>query len=325
MKFVITGGSGFIGTNLIEELLKSGHEISNIDIKPPNIDSHNPYWRQCDILDKERLLSAFQDFMPTHVVHLAARTDTLSNDLDDYICNTEGTENVLMAIQGTESIEKVIITSSQFVNQCLGIPKYDEDFAPYTVYGQSKVMNENATRAAYLKCVWTIIRPTNIWGPWHWRYPQEFWRVLGKGLYLHPGGETVTRSYGYVKNVVYQIIKICEARRIKVQSKVFYVGDMPIDLLAWVNGFSRLQTGKEVKVVPRSFLRCLAYAGDVLSIVNVRFPITSSRYRSMTTSNNAPMEFVMKEFGQPPYSLEDGIYETVEWLKIHHPDIVNTN
>lgn len=321
MKCIVTGGSGFIGTHLVDELIKSHHDVLNIDTKPPNLDSHKAYWKERDLLDSEALIADFQSFAPNCVVHLAARTDTLSEKVEDYVVNTKGTDNVLLSIKACGSVTRVIICSTQFVNQYHGAPKHDLDFAPHTAYGESKVINEKAVRAASLKCIWTIIRPTNIWGPWHPRYPREFWRILGKGMYMHPGGSDVTRSYGYVKNVVFQVIEMLEASSDLVDKKVYYVGDKPIDLLDWVNGFSVGLIGHKVRIVPRFLLRLLAFAGDMLSIVHIKFPLTSSRFRSMTTSNNAPMEPVLGAFGQPPYSLEEGIGETVEWLRIHYPDI----
>jgi len=322
MKVLVTGGSGFIGTNLIEELVKETDQILNIDIRPPNLDAHLPWWSACDILDRERLISEFQAFMPDYVIHLAARTDTSSNDLADYVVNIAGTENVLAAAKVTGSIERVIITSTQFVNQFRGIPKDDFDFAPHTTYGESKVLNEKAVRQAHLKCTWTIIRPTNIWGPWHPRYPYEFWKVLGSGLYFHPDGERVIRAYGYVKNVVFQMLKMIEVPSERVNKKVYYVGDEPIDLLDWVNGFSIRQTGRKVRLLPRGLIRTMAYIGDALSVPGITFPITTSRYRSMTISNDAPMEPTFRAFGQPPWSLSEGIDQTVGWLRDVHPGIV---
>lgn len=42
MKYLVTGGSGFIGTHLIEQLLKRGYEVVNVDIAPPKLQAHNP-------------------------------------------------------------------------------------------------------------------------------------------------------------------------------------------------------------------------------------------------------------------------------------------
>ena len=49
-KLLITGGSGFIGTNLIEKLRKDGkYELVSIDIVAPKIDSHKDIWKQVDL------------------------------------------------------------------------------------------------------------------------------------------------------------------------------------------------------------------------------------------------------------------------------------
>jgi nucleoside-diphosphate-sugar epimerase len=324
MKVLITGGSGFIGTNLIETLLKSGkYDVLNIDNAEPKNNKHTVYWKQCDILNGDQINEIFDAFKPTAVIHLAARTDTdPKNTLDDYEINIKGSQNILTAIKNCPQVERVIITSTQFVHQYKGLPKDDEDYAPHTVYGESKVIMEKMTRHAGLNATWTIIRPTNVWGPWHLRYPYEFWSILSKGLYFHPGRQPVIRSYGYVGNVVYQIISIIESPVEKIGSKVFYVGDLPLDLYDWVNGFSIRQVGKNVRVVPRLIVRALALVGDFLALAGVGFPITSSRYKSMTNSNVAPLEKTFETFNNPPYSLEQGIEETIEWMKQEHPHLV---
>ena len=109
------------------------------------------------------------------MLHFAARTDVLGKTVDDYPANHIGTANVIAAIQKTPSVQNAIFTSSQFVVAPGDLPKHDQDFRPHTVYGQTKVLSEKAVRAADLACAWTIIRPTNVWGRWHPRYPMEFW------------------------------------------------------------------------------------------------------------------------------------------------------
>src|SRR5215217_3764325 len=160
IRMLITGGSGFIGTNLVDSLLEKGIQFINLDIEPPKRAMHAPYWQECDILDFEMTKNNFEKFQPTHVVHLAARTDVLSSNLDDYKVNTEGTKNILKCITATPTVERVIITSSQFVFGPPGDPKVDEDYKPVGAYGMSKMISEKATRAAGLDCIWTITRPT---------------------------------------------------------------------------------------------------------------------------------------------------------------------
>ena len=317
VKLLVTGGSGFIGTNLIDTLLEKQISFVNLDINSPKKSSQEPYWQKCDILDFDLTMSKFEKFQPTHVIHLAARTDTNSDDLDDYKVNTEGTANILQCIKAAPSIQRVIITSSQFAYGPPGVPQHDEDYRPVGAYGRSKVTAEQLTRLAGLNCAWTIIRPTNIWGPWHPRYPREFWLVLKKRLYIHPDGKPAIRSYGYVRNIVYQMMRILEAPTSLVDKKVYYLGDPPIKLLDWVNGFSIAITGGPVRMVPRWLLKALAITGSVLDTFGIQFPIRLSRYRSMTEDYLSPMEPTIIAFGPPPYSLEDGINETTDWLKVY--------
>jgi len=324
MNILVTGGSGFIGTNLIEKLIALPfYTIINIDNAKPKIDSHLKHWKECDILDSNQVNQVFNFFKPEIVIHLAARTDTDPNTkIEDYIVNTQGSSNIIKAIKQTKAVKLAIMTSTQFVNQYNGAPKHDEDYAPHTIYGESKIIMEKEIRNANLTCTWTIIRPTNIWGPWHIRYPYEFWKIVSKGLYFHPGNKPVIRSYGYVGNVVSQIIAIINSPYEKIHKQVLYVGDTPIDVFDWVNGFSINQIGKPVKVIPRFFLKALGIVGDILFLFKIKFPITSSRYKSMTHSNSVSMQKTFNLLGKPPYTLQQGIEETVGWMKNYFPELI---
>lgn len=314
MRVLVTGGSGFIGSHLLDDLEREGVATLNLDIRAPRVAAHTPHWLRQDILDAGGVAAAFSGFRPTHVVHLAARTDTDGRSLAEYEANTVGTSNVLRAIEMTSSVERTVITSTQFVHQGRGQPADDLDFAPHTVYGESKAISERLTRESAVPGTWTIIRPTNVWGPRHPRYAQEFWRVLRSGLYVHPKGPPVIRSYGYVRNVTWQIRRILDCAQADVHQQVLYVGDAPIDLLVWVNAFSRRLRGTDVRTVPIGAMRVLAAVGDLLARIGVTFPLTRSRLASMTSSNPAPMERTLSLLGTPPVSLEAGVEESVQWL-----------
>lgn len=320
MRVFLTGGSGFIGTNLVTELLRQGHEVENFDFIEPRHHDHKQFWRHGDLLNASALKEAMGKFTPDVVIHLAARADCDENTTveEGYRANTDGVANFLTAVQTTVSVKRAVIVSSQYVAGPSRLPLGDEDYFPHTVYGQSKVITEQLTRSAGLTCCWTLIRPTNVWGPWHWRYPQEFWRIAKKGIYFHPGGAPVRRCYAYVGNVVWQMLRILELPEDKVNGGTFYVGDEVDDIYGWASGFCVALSGRPAPKIPRPLLRMIALAGDAITAIRGKpFYLTSSRYRSMTSDYPTPMENTFEVIGKGPFSLQAGIDETVQWLRIN--------
>ncbi len=312
----LTGASGFIGTNLVDAL-EGNARITNLDVVAPLRSRHGAYWVRGDIMDAPGLKMHMAEARPSIVIHLAARTDCDEDTTveEGYGVNTRGTANVLDAIVATPSVERVIITSTQYVSGPDHLVTHDQDYGPHTVYGASKVETERLTRAADLPVPWTLIRPVNIWGPWHERYRREFWRVAQRGLYVHPAGPPVLRTYGYVGNVVWQIGRILSAPREKIHRRVFYVGDPPIDVFDWADGFCRALRGRGARRVPRFLLRGLGLLGDGLAHLGRTFPLTTSRYRNMIQSYEVDMGGTVNALGPAPFSLSDGIRESASWLE----------
>lgn len=318
MRLLVTGGSGFIGTRVIEEILRvfPSVDVLNIDLKRPKLASHLAYWRKGDLLNTSTFTDAVKEFCPTHAIHMAARTDSDGRTLDDYQTNIEGSANFIKAIKCAGSVERTIYYSTQYVVRAGTLPGSDREYRPVNLYGESKSQMEEMVRLdANLPGIWTIVRPTNIWGPWHPRYPQEFWLVGKKGQYFHPGGAAVVRAYGYVGNVAEYTVKILAAPAHTVSGKTFYLGDPPADIKLWASAFTLALTGRSLRVVPRPVLRATALVGDVVRLTGRKFPLFTSRYRSMTQSYLVDMTPTIALLGVGRYSLEDGVKETVEWLK----------
>lgn len=321
MKVFITGGSGFIGTPLVDSLSRDSKAVLNFDCAPPLEAAQRSVWRCGDILNASELTAAMRDFEATHVVHLAARADLdESGTVDDYPENVQGTSNLLQSVRETPTVERLVVTSTQMVCQPGYSPQHDEDYCPNTVYGQSKIVTERLTRAAALDCVWTIIRPTNIWGPRHPRHSGQFFPLLKRGLYFHPRGRSARRCWGYVGNVAYQIRRILELPAEKVDRQTLYVGDAPFNLADWVQAASTRLTGRPAKTAPRSLLYLIALAGEGAQRCGMRAPLSLLRYKAMTEDYLPPIERTLDLVGPGPYSMERGLDETLRWLTTRNGD-----
>jgi nucleoside-diphosphate-sugar epimerase len=315
-RVLVTGGSGFIGTHLVERLRRSRSvKLINLDVAQPKMQEHFEFWRECDILCAGCLNRIFSEFRPDQVVHLAARADLDGKKIEDYLANSQGTENIARAITATSSVSRAIFVSTQLVVAPGAPPAHDQDFRPYSIYGESKVLSEKAVREAGLDCTWTIVRPTNVWGGWSPPYNRKFWLTLKRGLYIHPGSRPVRRSFGYVGNVVSQFERILDSPRELVHEKVFYVGGDVIDQLDWINAMAVELTGEQVRVAPLFLLRFLAAIGDAVIAFGGTFPLFSARLQRMRENYITPMAATFAALGRPEISLREGAKETASWLE----------
>ena len=318
MKILITGGSGFIGTNLIFVLEKDrSNDIISIDIAKPKIKEHNKYWHNVDIRDYKSFNKVLKEFNPEYVVHLAARTDLNGKNISEYDTNTLGVENLLKGLEELGVIKRVIFTSSMYVCYPGYKPKNDLDYSPHTIYGESKVETEKIIRRINPSHYsWCIIRPTSIWGPWFGEPYINFFRLLLKRSYLHLGEKACSKTYGYVENTVFQILALLDANKNEIDKKLFYLGDWPAyNITEWANEISDYLDYKIPKV-PFYVFKGLAVIGDFLKIIKVKFPMTSFRLKNMTTDNILDLEPI-KEIvnGVLPVNRKEGIARTIEWMK----------
>src|SRR5262245_42547368 len=115
-RILVTGGSGFIGTNFVAAARVLGHTVINVGTAVPLYQPHSELWSVTDIMHRSALVEVFDEFQPDVVVHLAAVTDcNPKHDVSFYSANVVGTVNLLEAVRRTPSVERLIVTSTQFV------------------------------------------------------------------------------------------------------------------------------------------------------------------------------------------------------------------
>jgi len=249
------------------------------------------------------------------VIHLAARTDLNGKNLNDYNTNTVGTQNLIEILNQTPSVKRVIFTSSMLVCNPGYIPKHPTDYAPSTIYGESKVLMEKIIRESKHNYEWVIGRPTSIWGPGFGEPYRNFFDMLINKRYFHIGSKSSTKTYGYVENLIYQIDSIVNAPVEKIQGNVFYLGDYdPINIHAWANEIAS-EIEITIKTVPYHLIKLAAFGGDVLKLLGIEFPMTSFRLKNMTTNNVVDLSNTKEIAPNLPYSRIEGVRTTLNWLK----------
>ncbi len=317
MKILITGGSGFIGTNVVEHYAGKGWNVKNIDIVKPRQEKALALWDECDITDYAALSEIVLRFEPDYIIHLAARTDLNGENVEAYNANTKGVENVLKAASQLKTLRKILITSSMLVCHTGYIPKNQHDYSPTTFYGESKVITEQLTWKNKPACDWAILRPTSMWGPWFGVPYRDFFDMVKSGRYFHIGHKSCTKTYGYIENAIYQIDQLLMTPTTDETNKVFYLGDSPaIFIEEWANQIAAA-LGKRVRRVPFGLIRIAAFFGDVLKKMGIQFPMTSFRLKNMTTDNIIPLNNTNEIAPTPPVDRLTGIERTLAWMKEH--------
>jgi len=172
-KYLITGGAGFIGSHICEELIKQGKEIVVIDnLKIGNIDNLKPFWvlKQCkfvkaDISDYKAISHHFKDV--DIVFHNAASKCTVckKDPYIDLMTNAWGSLNVFRAAQ-EYGIKKIIHASTGSVNSKEDYPStgYEQ---PKSFYGVSKLAAEkylDVMHEYYPEIDYTILRYYHVYG-----------------------------------------------------------------------------------------------------------------------------------------------------------------
>lgn len=318
LRVVVTGGSGFIGTNAVASFLAGGADVLNIDIAAPRQPAHAPHWCQLDILEAGTLREAFDRFRPNLVVHLAARADLDErNNVHGYAANIDGVANVIDAIAAVGSVKRSIFASSRLVCRLGYQPKHDRDYDPSTMYGLSKVKGEELVREASPALgSWIIIRPTGIWGPW-FRVPyRDFFHAIRTGIYVHPGGRVVRKSYGYVENTVHQIRRLGDVPDANVGGRTFYVADYDsVEVREWARLIQIGLGARRIRTMPTGLLKVGGRIGDIAEKLGMgHAPLTSFRVTNMMSDMLYDLSALEAIVGPLPFTLEEGVKRTISWL-----------
>jgi UDP-glucose 4-epimerase len=222
VRAVVTGGAGFIGSNLVDALLAGGAEVSVIDNlstgREANLHQaieHGARLRVIDILDPDDVNRAFDEDQPEVVFHMAAQIDvrkSLARAAWDAEINVMGTINVLEAARRVDGVRVVNTSTGGAIYGAADVIPTPEtaETRPEAAYGQSKLSAEGYcglyTRLYGLSTV--TLRYGNVYGPRQDPLGEAGVVAMFCGRLMLGGRPTVygdglqTRDYVYVGDVV---------------------------------------------------------------------------------------------------------------------------
>lgn len=217
MRVLVTGGAGFIGSHIVDELIVQGHTVSVVDdLSEGSLQNLNPEARLFDVSinDAHALEKAFSEAKPEVVSHHAAQISVRNSMYDptrDAQVNIIGSLNVLQAAV-KHDVERFIFASTSAVYAKPNHLPMDEThpLSPESVYGVSKLSVESFVRLytdAY-GIKHKIFRYGNVFGPRQNPHGEAGVVAIFTGQFLRGeqptifGDGTKTRDYVFVSDAV---------------------------------------------------------------------------------------------------------------------------
>lgn len=304
MKILVTGGAGFIGSNIADALIEKGHSVSIVDNlssgKEENINKKAAFYK-VDIADCEPVLEVFNKEKPDIAIHHAAQIDVRKSVEDpsfDARVNILGSINIMRACIENK-VKKIIFASSggTIYGEC-GKTAPDEKSAPNPLspYGIAKYSVENYIKFynSVYGLKYTILRYANVYGPR--QDPRGEAGVIAifsnlmlseKPVYVFGNGRQM-RDYVFVRDIVEANIKSLT----KGDNQIINIGtNKTASVLDLIKVMSKTIGYKEKPIMkPKR-------AGELFkSFLNIK---KASRILGW----------------KPNFTLEEGIKETLEFFK----------
>src|SRR5271165_2719637 len=310
MRYLVTGGAGFIGSNTVDELVRRGHSVVVLDDMSAGKEENLAEIRskitfiRGSITDIEAVQKAMHQ--AEYVIHLAARTSvprSVKDPVETNKVNVDGTLNILLAARDNKVKRVVFAASSSAYGETATLPKNEAmQPEPISPYGVSKYVGELYAQT-FGKCYGlesVRLRYFNIFGP-RQDPSSQYSGVLSKFVtafldeeqpVVYGDGEQ-TRDFTYVDNAVQANLLACEAPG--VVGRVFNVGTG-----------ERISLNQTLELLRRITGKALAAKYEPTRDGDIK-------------DSQADIRNARESLGyEPTVMFEEGLERTFAWYQAHH-------
>ncbi len=316
MKALVTGAAGFIGSHLVEALIRKGYEVTCIARKTADLRWISALRINClygDLSDPASYSRGITGF--DYIFHLAGLTKAVSEQAF-FSANTENTEKLLQVVaeQNPAVRRFVFLSSLAAVGPGSNGRPVQEDSPPMPVsaYGRSKLRAEGAVLGCRGQLPVTILRPPAVYGPRDRDFFLLF-KSIKKGFYPYWG--KCYYSLIFVADLVEGIIVSAESET--AENETYFLSDSMIYTNEeMVRKISSALGSKVFRIrLPLALMPVLAALGEKIDKKGI---INRDRVRDFKYSNwTCDPGKAARELGfTPRITLEEGIQWTADWYRM---------
>jgi len=316
---LVTGGTGFIGSHLVERLVALGCRVRCLVRRTSSL-TRLPVSRielaYGELATGEGLDEAVRGV--DVVFHLGGVTKALSTS-GFYRGNVRGTENLLRAVERAAPRRFVHVSTLAAVGPSPDGTPLAEDAAPHplTHYGKSKLKAEEAVRRSAVAGRCVIVRPPVVYGPRDTDVYGVF-RAVGKGVLLRIGRQEAFFSFVHVEDLVEGLLAAARSEQAP-GAAYFIANEKPASWTGFAEA-AAVAMGRKLRIisVPRPAAHAAGFLSELASRIRGRPSILSRakiaeaccRYWVCDTSRaRQELGFVARK------SLRQGIEETLAWYR----------
>jgi nucleoside-diphosphate-sugar epimerase len=322
MKVFLTGGTGYIGYELIKSLLSAGHHVVALH-RNGHPDSDNPSltWVTGSLHDREVLTRAMEGC--EGVYHVAGLARMWHKDKDLFFrTNVAGTEHVLAAAQSAGASRFVYTSTAGVMSASIKTPiteddpqlePFDEDYPMSKYLGELAVLK--ASRAGFDTMV---VNPPRVYGPGDLDGANPVNKLvanyLKKPVYVVPGDGRYAGNFAFIEDVVLGHMLAMEKGR---GGHRYTTGGENHDFISFYSTLERVTGIRRRRIgIPRRALGFLASSSELWSAATGRAPFITTAMAGKICSNRLlSCDKAVTELGYRITPLEDGLRRTVEAIR----------
>ena len=323
-KILITGGSGFIGSFIVEEALNRNMETW-VAVRSSSsrkfLQDTRIRFIELDFSSEENLRKQLAGHKFDYVVHAAGVTKCLDKN-DFFLMNTNGTANLVNVLSEPDRMpRRMVFLSSLSIFGAIREQQPYKDIEPTdqpkpnTAYGESKLKAERIVTESGIPSV--ILRPTGVYGP-----REKDYFLMAKSIKGHVdfavGYKQQDITFVYVKDVVQAVFLALDRGK---PGSAYFLTDGEVYQSATFSKLIHEALGRPwwIRITaPVWVLRVITFFGDAIAHITGKISaLNNDKYHILKQRNwRCNIRPAINELGfAPEYNLKKGVRETIEWYK----------